>query len=162
MQTLQPKRSRNWASVARNVRMHGALQLIASGECVTSDDLVVHFSITPQAARKMLRELLQYELIVCCGEEGLPVQGRLPRTYELLPGALEKAKEVLPTDYDGSSIALEEAINRGKLHNEKQIVPPTVVIVRRDPLVEFICGKGRAPSLNFMDSLTQQEKPCSP
>jgi hypothetical protein len=120
------------------------------GRAVTATELRTYMAWTsPTTARKVVRQFIDDGLVEYAGE--VPAGLTTCPTYQLLPGALEDAIRLYPTERPDhySVLTVQRVVSSGISGNARK---EQIVTVQRDPLTTMLMGAGPAPSLNFKDS----------
>lgn len=150
-----PRQALTKSMAARNVRLLCALEFIERARESTPNELARYLEIDPSVARSMFRTLVGLELIVLTKAERRPnVKGNAAHYYRAAPNAHTTALATLSTEWKNAKLSHAEAKSLGRYDvDSKPLSKPVEVTARRDPLVAYLFGLGRAPSLNFMDSI---------
>jgi hypothetical protein len=142
------------AVAQRNVNFLKAIEFIAESGTVTIMDLTTHFGFNSSStARKMIRELTEMELIELSHKGDPSGRSKYGTTHHrLCEGTSERAANMFPVRPEDVT-AFDALFDQRQHESYKQPAAPTVVNVHRDPMDILLMGTGRAPSLNFKDSL---------
>jgi len=132
-----------------------AIQFMEDMQEATTVDLAVYTDQSPSAGRNMVRAFVEAKLIEHVRNEP-GGRGKEHAVYRIVAGAKVKASQLYPTEIEGKEFAPRVPTRTPGQHlmadEYRPPQPLSSVRVRRDPLVIALCGHGRAPSLNFMDS----------
>lgn len=140
----------------RNQNFHEAVAFMSERKMTFVTDIQKHFGFKgPTAARVLLRILLQHELI-CVRSRATPLSSIAYALTDL--GRETDLNKLFPLLESDVELVQDKPTSTSSVdgQTQRQLVD---VRVHRDPLVAYIHGTGRAPSLNFIDSQAR-EAPC--
>jgi hypothetical protein len=153
----QPKQAASKATALRHLRMRNALQYIGDVGVATAVDIAQHTEQSVVWARSSIRDLISRGMIDFAHYKPSSGNGPGYSAYRLQIGALHSMDDVLPIWWHGRPVTLSEADSVKRCRKPSGTFESKVEEIpfepHRDPLVAFIHGFGRAPSLNFMDSI---------
>lgn len=145
--------------LARNQKLLTVLEHMEGVRAISAltipDLLTAPTSVT--SARNFLRELSQHGLIVHSHVEGDTLRNNALNFWKITEGAVERARQIFVVeDPRPQKVVVPKKPKNIDVRKPK---PVSTTSIRRDPLTMFLMGVGRAPSLNFRDSV-EKDRSC--
>jgi hypothetical protein len=146
----------NVKSLARNKELRAVLEFVTANPGRTIRQIADHFGWSQPKGRNGVETLVAEDL--------LHVSGKIPTMitsfsyqYSVLDHDEDDLNRILPLapppDHMPAYRKRMKEAREATILRRAEAQTEGMTIVRRDPLIEMLMGSGRAPSLNFIDSL---------